>query len=102
LSFLGADVEGKSCVFYNGCDWEYDVLREEVLKTFGGRIKSLYGLNEVKRWDLRRFLLTKALGENKPYIRDEGLRKVIFGLKGVGAIQEEGSVKSFDDDGPLV
>jgi len=102
ISFVGEGIRGKTAVIYNGCDWEYDALLEEVFRTSGERIRSELGVSEVERWAMRRFLLTKALREDKPLIRDDELRRLIHGLSGVGALQEEGAVKPFEEDGPLV
>jgi len=102
LSFVGEGVRGKTGVIYNGCDWEYNALLDNVVRTFGEKIRSELGVNELKRWDMRRFLLTKALAEDKPLIRNEELRRLIHGLSSVGALQEEGAVKPFKEDGPLV
>jgi starch synthase len=102
LSFVGEGIRGKTGVIYNGCDWEYSTLLDDVFRTFGERIRSEFGVSEVRRWDMRRLLLTKALGEDKPFIRDEELRRLIHGFSGVGALKEGGTVKPFEEDGPLV
>jgi len=102
LSFVGEGVRGKTGVIYNGCDWEYSVLLNDVFRTFGERIRFELGVSEVKRWDMRKFLLTKALAGDKPLIRDEELRRLIHGLCGVGALEEGCAVKPFEEDGPLV
>jgi len=101
LSFVGEGVRGKSGVIYNGCDWEYSALLDNVFRTFE-EIRSKLGVGEVRRWDMRRYLLTKALSEDKPLIRDEELRRLIHGLSGVGALREGGAVEPFKEDGHLV
>jgi starch synthase len=87
-AFVDGAIKGKSGYIYNGCDWDYDKLRSDVLSDqqfshLGPGQKPL-----ETRQELRNSLLTRTLSNISQNLNpDNGLEKL---------------VEPFDSDGPLV
>jgi len=103
----GKKLKSKASYIYNGTDWNYENVIKVIMNKHGEWIASYLGYDDVvkiKRKDLRRYLLTYALGnldQNEPVMLDEKLRDLVY------SINEEpylgnGKVMPFNNEGPLV
>jgi starch synthase len=100
---IGAGCKQKAAFHWNGCDWDHHRMLEDVLKRFGDDIKSTLGVAEVKRRDLRRYFLTKAIGNlqvEEPVVEEEKVRQALSDFKKEPFI-EDGKLQPFSEDGPL-
>lgn len=103
LNTLGWDLEDKGGVIYNGTDWRYRDLLKEVLNVHGTSLRALAQRGGPSRGDLRRYLLSRALGDlprGEPRIGDEELREKILDLL-APPFRSDGRVEPFKRDGPL-
>jgi len=106
LPVVGHSYYLKSDYVWNGCDWEVSKLEEDVFKRHGEKIREFLGIDteKVERWDFRKYLLTKALGEmpdNEPKLKGEEVIEAVYSLKGK-PYTGKGRVTAFKEDGPLV
>ena len=104
MKFFGPSCECKKDFIWNGCDWKYEELLNEVYKQHGKAIKELYGKLNVERFQLREYFLTKAIAKLKPQepILDEGpIKKKVYDLK-KRPFLGRGKVEAFSSDGPMV
>lgn len=104
LKYLGAECECKASYLWNGCDWDPEAMLNVVEQKFGNDIRQLYGIQDIKRPHLRRYLLTKALGDlepDEPILMGEGVVNAVSQLKEKPYL-ERGRVEAFAEDGPLV
>jgi len=104
MELVGSCCEGKTAFHWNGCDWNLNATLKENIVKFGKDIKSTLRVAEIRRYDLRKYLLTKALGNLEPEepIIDEGeAKKTVWGLRDKPFL-EKGKVEPFDEDGPMV
>jgi starch synthase len=95
IPFIGPGMSKKSGYIYNGCDWDEEEIvrnvREEYPQMMGGP-----GAPKPSRSDLRRYLLTRGLGESgAPVIPESDVREVVDSFPG-------SKIRPFSDDGPLV
>ena len=104
LDLLGSELIGKVRVVYNGTDWHYTELINEVLAQHGDGIKAFAGEWPPSRRTLRRYFLLCALGNmprGEPRVPDERLREKLRELA-APPVMEDLRVESFERDGPLV
>jgi starch synthase len=76
---------------------------EDVLTRFGDDIRSTLGVAEAKRRDLRRYFLTKAIGNlraEEPTVDEEKVRQTLSSFKKAPFIGN-GKLQPFDEDGPM-
>jgi starch synthase len=100
---IGEGCEGKATFHWNGCDWDHSRMLEDVLTRFGDDIRSTLGVAEVKRRDLRRYFLTKAIGNlraEEPTVDEEKVRQTLSSFKNVPFIGN-GKLQPFVEDGPM-
>jgi starch synthase len=101
---IGAGCEGKAAFHWNGCDWDHKSMLEVVLTEFGDDLRSTLGLTEIKRHDLRRYFLTKALGQlrsDEPMLEEGKVSETVSNFKGAPFIGN-GKLQPFGEDGPMV
>ena len=101
---VGSGCEGKTAFLWNGCDWDKDAMFNESMQKFGDDIKSTLGTSEIQRYDLRKYFLTKAIGNLKPeepILDGERVKEIVEGFKYKPFIGK-GKIRSFEDDGPMV
>lgn len=101
---IGRGCEGKTAFHWNGCDWDYRKMLEEAVRRFGEDIRSTLGVTQIERHDLRKYFLTKAvgnLGPGEPILEDEKVRETVSTFQGKPFI-EKGKLESFHEDGPMV
>ena len=102
LPSLGLDIRKKAGFLYSGCDWDEGEILQRVIRESGQRMRE-FTTTRPSRSDLRRYLLTKAIGETGvPDIQEPGLRRVVEGLSGLAGISKSGGVAPLLDDGELV
>ena len=97
LSFVGDIIRGKSGHIYNGCDWNAAEIESTLVADFATITATPIDSGE-KRWDLREFLLTKAISK----VGTESTTGDTTGLHGESGERGSGSVENFREDGPLV
>ena len=96
-NYVGDVIRGKSGHIYNGCDWNLEEIESALITDFE-EIKATPIDGEPKRWDLREYLLTKAMSK----IGKESETEVTTGLRWNSGKRGNGSVENFRNDGPLV
>ncbi|MGB9709750.1 glycosyltransferase [Infirmifilum uzonense] len=102
LGFLGRDVTRRGLVVYNGTDWQYETLIQEVLSIHRDKIEKTVG-NTSNRSSLRKYLLLHALGQlpkGEPKIPDEKIKEYIL-ERVAPPFREELKLDPFPFDGPL-
>jgi len=103
LKHIGPCCDGKAAFHWNGCDWDSDEMLKETLARFGDNIRNTLGITEIRRYDLRKYFLTKAIGNLRPEepILDPGkVAETISNLKGEPFIGG-GRIEPFSEDGPM-
>jgi starch synthase len=96
-SYVGDIIRGKSGHVYNGCDWNPANIESVSITEFDEIKPSLVG-GSPKRWELREYLLTKAISK----IRKTSETDPAAVLHEDSAQKEDGSIGTFRSDGPLV
>ncbi len=104
LNSLGWDLENKSGVIYNGTDWRYSIVYENVIKSHMEKLQQYIGKkDQYKRYELRKYFLLKAIGSlppGEPRQLDEKLFEMIKEKFGP-PFYADGRVEPFLHDGPL-
>jgi starch synthase len=101
---VGQGCEGKTAFHWNGCDWDHEKMLEEVVERFGADVKSTLGLTKIERSDLRKYFLTKALGNlrsDEPILEGEKVRETVAAFK-TKPFTGNGRFEPFKHDGPMV
>jgi starch synthase len=104
LPQVGKHCEEKATFHWNGCDWNFKVMLKEAFEKIGAEIEGVLSTKEIKRYYLRKFFLTEALGKLKPEepILDEGkVKETVYEL-GYMPFCGKGKVEPFSEDGPMV
>jgi starch synthase len=101
---VGCGCEDKAAFHWNGCDWSMETMLKETIEKFGKDIEATLGTPKINRRDMRRYFLTKAIGNLKPEepVLDEGRAKEFLGKFRRNPFLGEGKVEPFSEDGPLV
>jgi starch synthase len=101
---VGFGCEDKATFHWNGCDWSMEAMLKETTEKFGKDIEAALGTGEINRWSMRRYFLTKAIGNLKAEepVLDEGKVKEFLGRFRKNPFLEQGKVEPFSEDGPLV
>ena len=100
---IGQGCEEKAAFHWNGCDWDHGRMMEDVLSDFGDDIRNTLGVVEIMRRDLRRYFLTKAIGNlraEEPIADGRKLKEVLSSFKRAPFIGN-GKLQPFDEDGPM-
>ncbi len=107
-TFLNSDVipncggdliRGKSDFTWNGCDWDHEEMRQSVLQRFPNLT------NTMERHEFRKFFLTEALemmDEEEPILQTEEIQNILQYEYNRPPYYEQGKVKVFEKDGPLM
>ena len=96
-TYVGNTIRGKSGHIYNGCDWNPAIIESSIVVEFE-KIRPGLIDGAPKRWDLREYLLTKAISK----IEKESEIKGPARLRDGSRKKEDGSIETFRSDGPLV
>ena len=95
--YVGDVIRGRSGHIYNGCDWNPADIEAASIVEFEGVKPSLVD-GAAKRWDLRKYLLTRAISSIWKDSEIEGPSRLRDGPRE----KEDGSTETFQSDGPLV
>jgi starch synthase len=96
-NYVGDIIRGKSGHIYNGCDWNPADIESAITTEFE-ETKPILVDGARKRWDLREYLLTKAISKiGKVSETEEPAR-----LRDGSRTSEDGPIETFRSDGPLV
>jgi len=104
LEFVGPSCEHKTMVAWDGCDWNYDSLWTEALANFGEDVKKRLVVAVVKRFQMRKYLLTSLLGNlppEEPTFDCEEIAQEVYKLTKEPFLGK-GRVAPFSGDGPMV
>ena len=106
---LGGDlISPKSDFVWDGCDWDYSKMVENIRSKFSKEIINTIGIrdySQISRLDMRKFLLLNKIEnipKNEPIITSEVVLKVVNSLDETYPILQDRKVKAFKKDGPLV
>ena len=97
-TYVGNTIRGKSGHIYNGCDWNPAAIESSIIADEFEKIRPGLIDGAPKRWDLREYLLTKAISK----IENESEIKGPARLRDGSRKKEDGSIETFRSDGPLV
>ena len=100
-------IEFKSDFVWDGCDWDYDLINQNVLSTLEEEIRQVLGISmgtEISRDSMKKYLLNYKIGHlsQSPLINSEKIIKTINEISNGNPFVKNGNVKSFSDSGPLV
>ena len=99
-------IEFKSNFVWDGCDWDYTEILQQVLKNHGEEIRDILNISSEKDIilsDMKEYLLTYKLSHlDSPLIQSEKVLKVINEISNGNEFVKSGYIKAFDQSGPLV
>jgi starch synthase len=103
LPFLGQELGNKAGFIYNACDWNEERIARSVLRDHGQALENSSG-DRPKRSDLRKYLLTKAIGlAGTPDIPEPEVRDLVNDrLSESAGFAKPGVAQPFKEDGGLV
>lgn len=100
---IGQGCERKAMFHWNGCDWDYQKMLEDVTKRLSEEVKQSLRANGMARPALRKHFLTKALGNlepNEPIINEGKIKDLVSAFR-KEPFTENGKVEPFRNDGPM-
>ncbi|MFX0028295.1 MAG: glycosyltransferase [Candidatus Hermodarchaeota archaeon] len=97
----------KSDFIWDGCDWDYEEIHQQVIDNHGEVIKAVLEIPKEKKLslsDMKKYLLTHKIAhlDRSPLIRSERILNAINGISNGNQFMKNGNVRAFDDSGPLV
>ncbi len=100
-------IEFKSDFLWDGCDWDYDEIKLEVLRKHGEDMHKVLDIPheiDLTFSDMKRYLLTHKIAHlaRSPLIRSEKVLKVISEISNGNQFIKNGNIKAFNEPGPLV
>ncbi|MFX0036153.1 MAG: glycosyltransferase [Candidatus Hermodarchaeota archaeon] len=100
-------IEFKSNFVWDGCDWDYEEIFQQVLKNHEQEIREVLHISHEKSValsDMKKYLLTYKLShlDRSPLIQSEKILAVINEISNGNEFVRNGYIKSFDEFGPLV
>jgi starch synthase len=107
----GGWINGKSNFIWNGCDWDFESMMKNTERIFGENLRVIDEFNPMSRPTLRKYLLTKGLGElskSEPEIQSEEIKDLLgevltdFPYRADEDGKFRGKVYPFSEDGPLI
>ncbi|MFX1273795.1 MAG: glycosyltransferase [Promethearchaeota archaeon] len=108
IPVLGFDLIGfKTDFIWNGCDWNYDLIINEVFNAFGDEMHKVLQLpkgSEITREDMKKYLLTYKIGNlsESPLINSKKILEKIKQISTNNPYIKNGSIAPFDESGPLM
>ncbi len=96
--YVGDVVRGRSGHIYNGCDWDPASIESSIVTDEFREIKPSLVSGAAKRWDLRKYLLTKAISKIGKASETES---AVLSDKD-STIDKAETIEPFRRDGPLV
>jgi len=103
----GKLIEFKSNFVWDGCDWDYDEIYDQVIRNNKLEIQEILKIlddRELTLKDLKNFLLTHKIAhlDRSPLIRSEKVLHVINEISNGNKFVKDGYIKAFNESGPLV
>jgi glycogen synthase len=100
-------IEFKADFIYDGTDWDYDEIFNQVVEVQGEEIRSFLQINnnaEISEQDMKRFLLEYKIGHlsQSPLISSQNVLNTINEISNGNPFIKNGNIKAFFDSGPLV
>ncbi|UCD00767.1 MAG: glycosyltransferase [Promethearchaeota archaeon] len=100
-------IEFKSNFIWDGCDWDYDEIFQQVLKIHEREIRETLSIsyeNNLTLSDMKKYLLTHKIShlDRSPLIQSEKVLKVINEISNGNEFVRNGYIKAFKESGPLV
>lgn len=104
LPQIGIGCKEKAVFHWNGCDWNFKQLLKETFKKFGSDLQKISPLADIKRYHLRKYFLTEALGKlgpEEPILEEDKVKETVNALD-YAPFRGRGKVEPFSEDGPMV
>lgn len=100
-------IEFKSNFVWDGCDWDYNEIFQQVLKNHEHEIRETLDIsheNDLTLSDMKKYLLTHKLShlDRSPLIQSEKVLNVINEISNGNEFVRNGFIKAFNESGPLV
>ncbi|MFX1329407.1 MAG: glycosyltransferase [Promethearchaeota archaeon] len=100
-------IEFKSNFVWDGCDWIYEEIFQQVLENHEQEIREVLHLSHeesLKLSDMKKYLLTYKLShlDRSPLIQSEKVLAIINEISNGNEFVRNGNIKAFDESGPLV
>ena len=100
-------IEFKADFIWDGCDWDYYEIFNQVIETHGRDIRSFLQINdstEINEENMKRFLLEFKIGNlsQSPLISSQNVLNAINEISNGNPLVKNGNTKAFLDSGPLV
>ncbi|TFG19283.1 MAG: hypothetical protein EU533_06910, partial [Promethearchaeota archaeon] len=105
---LGQDlIEFKSDFVWDGCDWDYQEIYQNVLNKLGKEICELFKLSDesqITREHMKEYLLTYKISHlnQSPLINSIKVLEIINEISNGNPFIRNGNILAFDDAGPLI
>jgi starch synthase len=103
----GKLIDFKSDFLWDGCDWDYDEIFNQVLEKHGEDMHNVLKIpieQDLSLPELKEYLLTHKIAhlDRSPLIRSEKVLKVISEISNGNQFIKNGNIKAFDKSGLLV
>ncbi len=100
-------IEFKSNFVWDGCDWDYNEIFQQILKNHEYEIRDVLSIPDediLTVIDMKKYLLTHKLShlDRSPLIQSDKVMKVINEISNGTQFIKNGYIKTFDQSGPLV
>ncbi|MGB9756345.1 MAG: glycosyltransferase [Candidatus Bathyarchaeales archaeon] len=104
LPLVGRGCREKARFHWNGCDWNFEPLLKETLRKFSNDLQEISSPASIRRYHLRKYFLTEALGKlnpEEPILEEGKVKETIYKLE-YAPFCGKGKVEPFNEDGPMV
>jgi len=100
-------IEFKADFIWDGCDWDYYEIFNQVIEIQGEEIRSFLKINdntEINEQNMKRFLLEYKIGNlsQSPLISSQNVLNTINEISNGNPFVKNGNIKVFLDSGPLI
>jgi starch synthase len=100
-------IEFKADFIYDGTDWDYYEILNQVIETHGKDIRSFLQINdstEINGENMKRFLLEYKIGNlsQSPLINSQNVLNAINEISNGNPLVKNGNIKAFLESGPLL
>ncbi len=108
IPHCGGDlIEFKSNFVWDGCDWDYNEIFQQVLTNHEHEIRNVLTISPEKPLtltDMKKYLLTHKLShlDRSPLIQSEKVINAINEISNGNEFVRNGYIKSFEESGPLL
>ncbi len=100
-------IEFKADFIYDGTDWDYNEIFNQVIEIHGKEIRRFMQINdttEINEQNMKKFLLEYKIGNlsQSPLISSQNVLNTINEISNGNPFVKNGNIKAFLDSGPLV